>query len=370
MKEKLCFALSSVSESSLHQFRRVLYVGDNEATLLQPLSELFRHASINTFVRDIEELKLAAAGEVCFDLIIFNHTVFSQIDLLLKIFKYRYIIVFGNNTFFNVGKINATFHQIESGLSVYKSNVKYFDIFMPIGPNDYSIAASSVINKYQHLKGVREIFYCSTQPLDIKATHVAESDYPFSKEEAITAFGLDHERFGWYYQQLKQLYLYTARSFVLDNYITMCTDVFFNKDLLFFKNNTPIYTYGHEIPHLEYFNHMRRLHPQLRCFDGRSAISHHSIFNRQVLLDLFSEVKSNTGKEFWEAFLSKVDPHQRLHSGAAEYEIYFNFIRLKSVNIITRDPNYLDTGDFKLGLTSNCDYFAYHWYMRTDQVMV
>ena len=367
MKEKLCFALSSVSESSAHQFRRVLYVGENEAALLQPLSELFRNARIYSFVRDIEELKQASPGEICFDLIIFNRAVFSQIHILLKVFKYRYIVVFGNEAFFNVLEINATFHQIESDLSVYKSNVKYFDIFMPIGPNDYCIAGSSVINKYQHLKGIREIFYCSTQPLDIKATFVAESDYPFSRDAAVAAFGLDHDRFGWYYQQLKQLYLYIAQPFVLDNYITMCADVFFNKELSFFENDKPIYTYGHELPHAEYFHHMRRLHPQLRCFDGRSAISHHAIFNRQVLLDLFCEVKSYTGKEFWDAFLCNVNPHQRLHSGAAEYEIYFNFMRLKEFNIITRDPNYLDIGDFNLGSTSNCDYFAYHWYMRTDQ---
>ena len=369
MKEKLSFALSSVRESSAHQFRRVLYVGENETATLQPLSELFRHACISTFVRDIEELKQASPGEVCFDLIIFNHSVFSQIDLLLKIFKYRYIVVFGNDTFFNVAEINATFHQIESDIFVYKSKVKYFDIFMPIGPNDYCIAGPSVINKYQHLNGIREIFYCATQPLDIKATYVAESDYPFSKEAAIAQFGLDHNRFGWYYQQLKQLYLYIAQPFVLNNYITMCADVFFNKELLFFEGDTPIYTYGHELPHANYFQHMRRLHPQLRCFDGRSAISHHSIFNRQVLLDLFCEVKSFTGKEFWDAFLCNVDPHQRLHSGAAEYEIYFNFMRLKELNIITRDPNYLDVGDFNLGLNSDCDYFAYHWYMRTDQVI-
>ena len=368
MNDQLSFALRAVGETSPHQFRKVLYVGANEAAGTQALAELFRHASVSGFVRDINELNQASPGETCFDLIVFDRTAFSQIDQLLKVFKYRYMVVIGSETFFNVADINASFHQVESGLSVYKSKVKYFDIFMPIGPSDYRIAAASVINKYRMLRGVREIFYCATQPLDIKATYVAESDYPFSKEAAIAAFGLDHNRFGWYYQQLKQLYLYLAQPFVLDNYITMCTDVFFNKELPFFEGDTPIYTYGHETPHVHYFQHMRRLHPQLRCFDGRSAISHHSIFNRQVLLDLFCEVKSHTGKEFWEAFLCNVDPQQRLLSGAAEYEIYFNFMRLKGVNIVTRDPDYLDMGDFKQGLAADCHYFAYHWYMRTDEV--
>lgn len=381
MHDQLSFALHAVGETNPHQFRKVLYVGANEAAVTQSLADLFRNASFSSFVSDIIALNQASPGEICFDLIVFDRTAFSRIDLLLKVFKYRYMVVIGIETFFNNVDINASFHQVRSGLSVYKSKVKYFDIFMPIGPNDYSIAAASVINKYRMLRGVREIFYCATQPLGIKATYVAESDYPFSKEAAITAlgldskekeirFGLDQSRFGWYYQQLKQLYLYQAQPFVLDNYVTMCTDMFFNKELPFFESDTPIYTYGREAPHVHYFQHMRRLHPQLRCFDGRSAISHHSIFNRQVLLDLFCEVKSHTGKAFWEAFLRNVDPQQRQHSGAAEYEIYFNFMRLKGVNIITRNPVYLDTGDFEQGMAADCHFFCYHWYMRTDRVPV
>ncbi len=367
MNEQLSFALSAVAETSPHQFRRVLYLGLNATSAKHSLREIFRNAHISVFVNDINELSNTIPGQVCFDLIIIDRTLFSGIDQLLKIFKYRYIIVTGHDVFFNPVEINATAHQVESGLFIYKSNIKYFDIFMPIGPSDYSIAAASVLNKYNQIQGIREIFYCASQPLDIKATFVAESDYPFSKEAAISAFGIEHYRFGWYYQQLKQLYLSLAQPSVLDNYITMCTDLFFNKNMPFFDGDKPIYTYGKEIPHVYYFQHMQKLHPQLRCFDGRSAISHHSIFNRHVLLDLFSEVKSHTGKEFWEAFLRNVDPQQRLLSGAAEYEIYFNFLRLKEINLITREPNYLDTGDFKLGLGADCHYFAYHWYMRTDE---
>jgi hypothetical protein len=365
MNEKLSFALKAVAETSPHQFRKVLYVGSNGTAKTYGLVELFRNARISEFQTDINELNQATQGQVCFDLIIFDQIGFSQIDQLLKLFKYRYIVLIGNHFFLNPVQINASYYQVESGLSVYKSNVKYFDIFMPIGPSDYSIASASVINKYSQLQGVREIFYCATQPLDINATFVAESDYPFTEEAAVAAFGVRHERFGWYYQQLKQLYLYLARPYLLDNYITMCTDLFFNKCLPFFEGDTPIYSYGHSPLHGPYFEHMRKLHPQLRCFDGRSAISHHSIFNRHVLLDLFSEVKCHTGKEFWEAFLSNVDPQQRLFSGAAEYEIYFNFLRLKGTPLITREPNYIDTGDFQHGLSADCHYFAYHWYMRT-----
>lgn len=368
MIDRLVHALAAAGETSLYQFRRVLYIAQPEAAEIDAqLATVFPNAKIQSFVRDIAELNASAPGEVCMDLILIDKVAFAQLAVLLQHYKFRYIVVADVPYHLNVADTNTRFIQADASMAVYASKTAWHDIFMPIGPSDYSIAAESVANKYRKLKGVREIFYCATEQLPIRATYVPETAYPFSRAQAIEAFGLQHDRFGWYYQQLKQLYLPLAQPFVLDNYVTMCTDVFFNRELEFFRDGKPVYTYGHETPHLPYFQHMARMLPQLRCFDGRSAISHHAVFNRRVLQDLFWDVKQHNGKEFWEAFLSNVDPSQRLYSGAAEYETYFNFLRLKGVPISTREPDYLDMGDFKQGLAAECDYFAYHWYMRTDE---
>lgn len=234
---------------------------------------------------------------------------------------------------------------------------------MPIGPSDYEIAEKSILNKRQYIKNLGDIYYCAQKDLNLSAIYVPESKYPFDLESVKENIKCTEGREGWYYQQLKQLYFGSLNLSGLDDYLTICTDVFFNQEISFFNGNLPIYTYGHEILNQPYFSHMRRLNPELKCFDGKSAISHHSIFNKHILQELFSDIEDRLGAPFWVAFLRAVDEKESA-AGAAEYELYFNFLRLKNYPIETRVLNYLDTGAFWYGQNSGAPFFAYHWYLR------
>jgi len=64
--------------------------------------------------------------------------------------------------------------------------------------------------------------------------------------------------------------------------------------------------------------------------------------------------------------LQAVNDSDKNNSGAAEYEIYFNYLRYIKEDIAVREPNYVDTGDFNFGINSSFDFFAYHWHMRDN----
>lgn len=240
---------------------------------------------------------------------------------------------------------------------------KNFDIFMPIGPRDYDIAEESVLNKRRYIKGAKNIYYCAEIDLNIPAIYIPESRFPFNMEAVQKNVSCTPRRVGWYYQQLMQLYFGSLGISSLDDYLTVGTDIFFNEEINFFKGDIPIYTYGHEAPHAPYFSHMKRLIPGLECFDEKSAISHHSIFNKKVLERLFFDVKDKSGYDFWVAFLRTVDGGES-SSGASEFELYFNYLRANNYKLETRRLNYIDTGSFSYGTNSGAAFFAYHWYLR------
>ena len=90
---------------------------------------------------------------------------------------------------------------------------------------------------------------------------------------------------------------------------------------------------------------MEQLLPELKRV-SKSGITHHMIFQREIMLDLFNKVEEYHGEEFWKVFLTLVDIEQK--SGASEYEIYFNFIQ-------TYYPNKIKVRKLKWKNTKNKD---------------
>jgi hypothetical protein len=366
MIESISYSLLKANETSLYQFKKILYIGEIVSDSHSELIKLFKNADIFNFNTDVAILNSFPVKFICFDLIIINKINLTQLENIISRFKFRYISVIGSQINSDALSSNTDRIDIEHDIYIYKSKIKYYDLFMPIGPSDYIIAESSLANKYQKLPDIREIFYCASEDLNLNATYISENSFPFCLAQVQLKLGHDSERAGWYYAQLKEMYIHKAVPWILDDHLSVNADVFFNKTVNFFDGTKTIFTYGHENPHSPYFYHMKQLLPQLQCFDGRSAISMHAMFNRQLLQNLFWDVEKNTGEEFWVSFLTKIHPDHKLLSGAAEYEIYFNYLRMKNIQVITREPNYFNTGNFQTGIDSPLDYFAYHWYIRSD----
>jgi hypothetical protein len=364
--ERTLFGLYWAEETELYQFRKVLLITNEHNELEIEFKPIFPKAKIYTLQKDLDFLNISNHHRHCFDLIVIDNINFTQINQLLDRFKCRYIMVSGANTSLYI-KTNKDFRRIEFAVdaAIYKNNRQFYDVFMPIGPLDYEIAQASIQNKIENLSGMREIFYCAKKDLSVDASYISESQYPFTEEDLYALRHENTERTGWYHAQLKQFYLHSVEQGTLNFYVALCTDLFFLKPYeLFEKNGLPIYMYGAGPTHPPCIGHMRRLLPQLRCFDGRSAVSHHMLFERNVIERLLTEVEYVSGKDFWKIFYESIDDKQYEAAGTSDYDIYFNYLRLIRRNISTREPNYVDSGDPAILKNFNGDFYCNHAYAR------
>ncbi len=78
---------------------------------------------------------------------------------------------------------------------------------------------------------------------------------------------------------------------------------------------------------------MKKMHPSLKRVNKEySGITHHMLFQKEKLNQLFKLVEEHHGseKQFWEIFLENITVYDE--SGASEYEIYFNYLQLYHEN--------------------------------------
>ena len=363
------FALEQAKETNLYQFRKLLLITREPDKFQAGLARIFPNAQIFTLQERVDFLNSATPQRHCFDLILIDEIDFPQINQIFYRFKCRYIFVTGQKTALYVREIK-NYERFVVGINavLYKNRVQFYDAFLPIGPLDLEIAEKSVQNKVRFLPGLREIFYCAKTDLSIDANFISETRYPFSEDNVQELRAEQSEKIGGYHAQLKQFYLHTVEPATLDFYVALCTDVFFLKPYEFFdENNLPIYMYGAGPTHPPSLEHMQTLHPQLRCFDDRSAVAHHMLFERAVLRRLMYEVECFSGQPFWKTFIKNIEEKHFLGTGTSDYDIYFNFLRLIRRPIALSEPNYLDTGDPKRVEVFKGDFYCDHAYTRGNR---
>jgi FkbM family methyltransferase len=239
-----------------------------------------------------------------------------------------------------------------------------FDIVIPVGRNDIDIIENQIEYTKKNIIGFRNIYLISYDiSLKIKdCITISENIFPFSLETVAKYHG-KRDRNNWYLQQLFKLYAGEFIPNILEDYLIIDADTFFLKPTSFFEDGKTLFNYGLEY-HIPYFTHMSKLHPKLFKIDIlKSGICHHMMFKTKYLKDLFEMVEkyhSNNGL-FYDIFLKYVVDYN--HSGASEYEIYFNFIQYKYPNDFKiRALNWKNSSS--LDLNSDCDYISYHSYLR------
>ncbi len=366
--QKTLFGLEKVGETKLYQFRKILLITEDHFKLEKEYKEVFTNSSVYTIQRNLDFINTANRYRNCFDLILIDKINFSQLHLILHRFKCRYILFSSCDASLYVQNVSEfKRHEISYDSVIYKNIRQFYDVFMPVGPSDYDIAKASLQNKIDNLPALREIYYCAKKDLNIDAVYISESQYPFTEQDLSKLRDENSERTGWYHAQLKQFYLHSVDQSALDFYVALCTDLFFLKPYeLFNIDQLPIYMYGAAPTHPPSIAHMKKLHPQLRCFDGRSAVSHHMIFERSVIEQLLREVNNFSGKLFWQCFIESIDKSHYEAAGASDYDIYFNYLRLIKREILTREPNYLDTGDPSVVKNFDGDFYCDHFYTRKN----
>jgi hypothetical protein len=226
-----------------------------------------------------------------------------------------------------------------------------FDIVIPVGPNEIKNIDKQIEYTKKNIIGYRNIYIVTNNNNNIQIDGckiIDENIFPF-KMENIASYFAQHNgknnRNGWYLQQLLKLYVSFTVEELLDNYLILDADVFFLKPTEFIKDDKFIFTTGNEY-YIPYFEHMQLLHPMLKKTHKKSGISHHMLFNRDILKELFSLVENYHKKPFWVVFIESVKEHRKYdknvsESGCSEYEIYFTYMVINhSDKILIRELNW------------------------------
>lgn len=220
----------------------------------------------------------------------------------------------------------------------YPLNRNPIDVVIPCVQKDLITLPKCIkfIRKYG--SNIRRIIVLSPMRLTNLAEWIPEDIFPFTKEDiALAVFKGDkkraieyekspHNRLGWLFQQLLKFYAPFVIPEISNNVLILDADVLFLRPISFQTHDGgPLFNPGAENHH-PYFEHAAKLIPGFsKVYPSYSGISHHMLFQRSVLEELFHMVEGTHKKPFWQAFCSCIHSRDIFESGASEYEIYFNF---------------------------------------------
>lgn len=341
----------------------------------------FRHIDI------VEERHKIESGDLCILKDVLQHIETSEIytilDDLTRHQKFKYILILNccnqerddqdldhtscrplHTNYYPLKKYSPRSHLRYSTkeLSII-TGAQLFDIVIPVGPNDATVVAKQLEYTRKNVIGYRNIYLVSYDPnLQLEgATTIPETTFPFSLQTVAKYHGV-RSRNGWYLQQLIKLYAGKVLP-LLDRYLVIDCDTFFLRPTEFFRDGRCLYNYGTE-NHVEYFYHMKRLDPAFsRVEENKSGICHHMMFESRYVREIMTRVEARHGDDFYKVFLKMVQDFD--HSGASEYEIYFNHIlSCHRDKIEIRPLRWKNTEE--LCLDSDLDYISWHWHSRAN----
>lgn len=239
-----------------------------------------------------------------------------------------------------------------------------FDIVILVGPNDKDIICKQIEYTKKNIIGYRNIYLICYDPNIIidGCITINENIFPFSID-TVSNFHGKSNRNGWYLQQLLKLYSLITIPEILERCLVIDSDTFFLKPTVFIEDNKCLYNYGSEY-HKEYFEHMIKMHEDLIKIDKtKSGICHHMMFEKIYINELINKIEKKHNDKFYNVFLKMVENTE--HSGASEYEMYFNYmLKYHNDKIKIRNLSWTNSSNLELINNSNYDYFSYHWYMR------
>lgn len=254
------------------------------------------------------------------------------------------------------------------------------DVVIPCSPKDISTLNLCIEGIRTYGQNVRRIIIVSDKQLTDQAEWFDEKKYPFSKYDiALAIFNNDGKRarqcllkeqshICWLYQQLLKLYAPFVIPKISPNVLILDSDVVFFKPVSFTNEQGGGLYNATTGFHAAYFDHMKALLPGLIRADHHfSGISHHMLFQRPVLEELFAMIGKHHYMDAWRALCKCIGHRYSFGAVFSEYEIYFNFVFLRTNQVAIRLLKYADVKDiasidrFK---AQGYHYVACHTYLR------
>lgn len=224
--------------------------------------------------------------------------------------------------------------QKDSDLKKYPFTPEPLDVIFVSHEKDIKTLPFAIEGIRKNVPGIRRIIVVSEKKLTDKAEWFDEAEYPFSKidiAKEIFISGPNAEnpqpRIGWVYQQLLKLYSFLVIPNLSSNILIVDSDtIFLNKTTFMDEEGNPYFNPGYEY-YQPYFDHAIRLLPSFKkIYSEFSGISHHMLFQRSILEDLFTTITNKHHTEPWIAICRCIDIQEAYGCPLSEYEIYFNFI--------------------------------------------
>jgi hypothetical protein len=268
--------------------------------------------------------------------------------------------------------------------SLFSTKIEYtfsnepIDVMIPAVEKDLPTLELCIQSLQQNVTNLRRIIVVSAHRLTHLAEWFDESLYPFTlydigyhihheDVQETKKFATENPKKGWIYQQFLKLYASFVIPNISSNLLVVDADVVLFRPITFTNElSAGLYNNGVE-NYRPYFEHMERLLPGLhRAFPEYSGITHHMLFQRPVLEDLFSMIEQHHQCPPWQAICRCIDPSKVLESCLSEYEIYFNFVFARTNQVTIRKLNWSNLAfSNKENLNHpELDYGALHSYMR------
>lgn len=255
------------------------------------------------------------------------------------------------------------------------------DVIIPCSTKDLETLELCIEGIRKNCTAIRRVIVVSPEKLTEKAEWFDEKNYPFNKTDvALSLVGGDsnvakrylnspRSRIGWYLQQLLKFYAPFVIPGISSNVLMLDSDTIFLRPVNFLNDDYGgLYNTSLEY-HRPYFSHLSSLFAgKIKRFTPNySGITHHMLFQRSALEELFHTVEKIHKTEFWKAFCSCVSKDQIYSSGASEYEIYFNFILSRTDQVSIRPLKFANISrleEIPKCYTRGCSYVSCHRWMR------
>ncbi|MEI6242478.1 MAG: DUF6492 family protein, partial [Chlamydiota bacterium] len=254
------------------------------------------------------------------------------------------------------------------------------DVVILCGKKDKDVLHLAIDSIRKYGKDIRKVVVVSPEKFTNSAEWFDEKNYPFSKKDVIREIFQDEKkaeeylqtpknRANWLYQQLLKFYAPFVIPGLGSHVLVLDSEVIFLKPVAFLgENGESLFPVGTE--HYEpYFEHAKRLIPGFtKVFPSFSGICHHMIFQKEILQDLFHTVEGVHHTEFWKAFCRCCDHKELFGSFASEYEIYFNYVFIRTDQMKIRPLKWMNIPELRLShyKRQGYDFVAYQdWCRRT-----
>lgn len=240
----------------------------------------------------------------------------------------------------------------------YKFSNDPIDVVIPCIKKDQRTLDLVIAGIKENGYNIRNVYLVAPERLSINATWIDEKNFPFTQKDiAMQIFNNDEvkaneymmstdSRTGWIYQQLLKFYAPFVIPGISQNVLILDADTVFLRPVKFqAQSGAALFNPSPEY-YPPYFEHAQKVIPGFRKIFGHySGVSHHMLFQRCVLEDLFQTIRNTHNVEPWIALVKNIGKKDLFGSGISEYEMYFNFLFMRDNQVQIRPLKWVESGN-------------------------